>query len=138
MQIIDFIMIAAGYFAGSIPFGSIIYFLTTKEDIRKKGSGNIGATNVARNAGKKAGIATLLLDILKGFVIVKACFWFTFTPALNEWTPALVAIAAVLGHMFPVWLKFKGGKGGATAVGSYIAMSWPVLLITATLFFIIV
>jgi acyl phosphate:glycerol-3-phosphate acyltransferase len=109
------------YLLGSIPFGYLIVKLTEGRDIRASGSGNIGATNVARSAGPAAGAVTLLLDLAKGFLAV----WLTakFFNGQAEFM-MIAAVAAVLGHMFPVWLKFKGGKGVATGVGAFIPICW--------------
>ena len=129
---------AGGYLLGSIPFGVILTRLVTGEDVRSIGSGNIGATNVLRTGRKDLALATLLLDAGKGaaaYLIVQALF-----PGV----PALAAIAggaAFLGHLFPIWLGFKGGKGVATFFGLLIAAAWPlglmagaVWLLTAALF----
>lgn len=118
----------AGYLLGSIPFGLVLTRMAGLGDVRSIGSGNIGATNVLRTGRKDLAIATLVLDAGKaGF----ACLIFTFTIS----TPAgLVAGgAAFLGHCFPVWLNFKGGKGVATFLGTLLAAAWPVgLLACAT------
>ena len=116
-----------GYLLGSVPFGLLVARVAGKGDIRAAGSGNIGATNVSRVGGKRLGALTLLLDAAKGAL-----------PALvaARWGAegALVAAAgAVLGHVFPVWLRFRGGKGVATALGAMLAVAWPVgLLACAT------
>jgi glycerol-3-phosphate acyltransferase PlsY len=108
-----------GYLLGSIPFGLLLTSAAGLGDIRKQGSGNIGATNVLRTGNKKLAAATLLLDALKGVVAVVGC-------GLLGLTPVAAAVGAVIGHMFPVWLKFKGGKGVATAIGVLLGLSWPV------------
>ena len=103
-----------GYLSGSVPFGVLLPRWLGGEDVRKKGSGNIGATNVARVMGKKVGLGVLGLDVAKGALPVLAalgCF-----PA-QPWVHAGVGLSAVLGHVFPVWLKFRGGKGVATSLG---------------------
>ncbi|MGQ0526550.1 MAG: glycerol-3-phosphate 1-O-acyltransferase PlsY [Alphaproteobacteria bacterium] len=100
-----------GYLIGSIPFGLLLTGWAGLGDIRKIGSGNIGATNVLRTGNKKLALLTLLLDIVKG------AFAVYIGARLGFGSPLLVALAAVLGHCFPVWLKFKGGKGVATALG---------------------
>ena len=106
------IALAAGYLLGSIPFGLILTKLAGGGDIRAVGSGNIGATNVLRTGRKGLAAATLLGDMLKGTAAVLAMTWFDGADA------ALVAgLGAVLGHVFPVWLRFKGGKGVATYIG---------------------
>jgi len=105
------------YLLGSIPFGLLIVKAFGGGDIRSVGSGNIGAANVARNAGPVAGVLTLLLDAGKGFAAV----WIAerWTAGNSRWMMA-AAVAAVVGHMFPVWLGFKGGKGVATGLGVFI------------------
>ena len=113
-----------GYLLGSIPFGLIVTKLAGSGDIRAVGSGNIGATNVLRTGRKGLAIATLLGDMLKGPAAVLLVNWFTGFAAPEA---GLVAgLGAVLGHIFPVWLKFKGGKGVATYIGVLIAVSWPI------------
>jgi glycerol-3-phosphate acyltransferase PlsY len=113
----------AGYLLGSIPFGLLLTRLAGGADIRSIGSGNIGATNVLRTGRKGLAAATLLGDMLKGAVAV----W--LTASLFGLNAGLVAgLAAVLGHVFPVWLDFKGGKGVATYIGVLIAVSWPVAI----------
>jgi len=112
--------LVAGYLLGSIPFGLLISRLGGHGDIRKIGSGNIGATNVLRTGNKKLAAATLLLDALKGSAAVLVLAQFGPLPALAA------GFGAVLGHNFPVWLGFKGGKGVATTLGVLIAASWPV------------
>lgn len=107
------------YLSGSVPFGLIVTRLGGLGDIRKIGSGNIGATNVLRTGSKKLAAATLLLDALKGAVPV------LFAKLANPEAAELAALGAVLGHMFPVWLKFKGGKAVATTIGVFFGLSWP-------------
>ena len=109
-----------GYLLGSIPFGLLLAKAAGKGDIRQVGSGNIGATNVLRTGSKWLAAAVLLLDAGKGFLAV----WLT-----SRWLPdaaALAALGAVAGHCFPVWLKFKGGKGVATALGVCLGLGWPI------------
>jgi glycerol-3-phosphate acyltransferase PlsY len=111
-----------GYALGSIPFGLILTRLTGAGDLRAIGSGSIGATNVLRTGRKGLAAATLLLDAAKGFLAV----WIA-----ARWLPGFAGVAAVgaiLGHCFPVWLKFNGGKGFATAAGVCLALAWQVLL----------
>lgn len=110
----------AGYLAGSIPFGLLLTRAAGLGDVRQIGSGNIGATNVLRTGNKRLAAATLLLDLVKGFVPVflAARFW----PGTEGW----VALAAVVGHCFPFWLKFRGGKGVATTAGVCFGLAWPV------------
>lgn len=114
------VALVGGYLSGSVPYGLILSRLAGVEDIRKSGSGNIGATNVLRVVGKKVAALTLLLDALKGFVPVVVAGSFDPDYAL------LAAIGAFLGHLFPVWLKFKGGKGVATAIGISFGFSWMI------------
>ena len=119
---LDFILpLAIGYFFGSIPFGLIVTRLAGTGDIRAVGSGNIGATNVLRTGRKGLAAATLIGDMLKGTAAV------LILDRLAGIDGALIAgLGAVLGHVFPVWLKFKGGKGVATYIGVLIAVSWPI------------
>ena len=116
--------IIGAYLAGSIPFGLLLGFLTGKGDIRKVGSGNIGATNMMRAGGKKLAALTLILDGLKGFIpTLEAHFHFvlTYDPDFLG-NISLVFCAAVIGHIFPIWLKFKGGKGVATFLGGLFGL----------------
>jgi acyl phosphate:glycerol-3-phosphate acyltransferase len=110
-----------GYLAGSIPFGLLLTRAAGLGDIRRIGSGNIGATNVLRAGNKGLAAATLLLDALKGAAAVLLAGWLADADAVL-WA----GVGAVLGHTFPVWLGFKGGKGVATAYGVLIAAAWPV------------
>ncbi len=120
-----YFVLLASYILGAIPFGYLIYRQRTGRDIRGEGSGNIGATNVARLAGKGAGIVTLLLDVGKGFLAVRLAVW--FVPADSDWK-TYAALAVLVGHMFPVFLRFHGGKGVAAALGSFAALApWAVL-----------
>lgn len=117
-----------GYVLGSIPFGLIFAFASGAGDVRKIGSGNIGATNVLRTGKKWAAAATLLFDGFKGGAAVLLAR--AYLPAGCE---IFAAVAAVLGHVFPLWLKFKGGKGVATFIGVTAALYWPVgVLVGAT------
>ncbi len=110
----------AGYLLGSIPFGLVLTRIAGLGDIRKIGSGNIGATNVLRTGNKLLAALTLLLDGGKGAAAVLVA---------ANWGPDMALFAgggAMLGHLFPIWLKFRGGKGVATALGVLLALSWPV------------
>ena len=116
-------MIAAwlgfAYLCGSVPFGLLIARWKTGKDVRTVGSGNIGATNVARAAGRGAAVATLVLDAVKGLVpVLLAARW-----AAVPWLAAGCAVLAVAGHCFPVWLRFRGGKGVATGLGVALALA---------------
>lgn len=113
---------AAAYFLGAIPFGLVLTKLAGLGDIRKIGSGNIGATNVLRTGRKGLAAATLLLDGGKGALAVLLARWFV----ADELAPLIAGVAAFLGHLYPVWLRFKGGKGVATAIGLWLALAWPV------------
>src|SRR5260370_26645209 len=117
------IAFAFGYLTGAIPFGLIITRLAGMQDIRELGSRNIGATNVLRTGRKDLAAATLVCDALKGTAAVLAAFHFAGSDAAIA-----AALGAFLGHLFPVWLKFKGGKGVATFIGLLIAFAWPVAL----------
>ena len=109
----------AAYLVGSIPFGLLLTKAAGLGDVRAQGSGNIGATNVLRAGGKKLGAATLLLDLLKGLAGVLIARF-----AFGEETVPYAAVAAVLGHCFPVWLGFRGGKGVATNAGVAFGLGW--------------
>ena len=124
----------AAYFLGSIPFGLILAKLFGGADVRKAGSGNIGATNVARVVGPIAGILTLLLDAAKGSAAVLLAARLTNENA--TWM-MVAAFFVLFGHCYPVWLKFSGGKGVATAAGIFLALS-PYALLGALLLFILV
>ena len=114
-----------GFVAGSIPFGLILALVFGKTDIRAAGSGNIGATNVARVVGKKLGVITLLLDALKGALPVVLAMHVVdpdFSDRGMAFVGALVGLCALLGHCFTPWLRFKGGKGVATGLGVLLAL----------------
>ncbi len=152
------IIVAVSYLLGSIPFGYLLVRIFREEDVRLTGSGNIGATNVARTGSKGLAIATLLLDALKGYAAVTFAFWIASRQRLEGPVPtsvydrttvgvsshtifllaALAAFVAILGHMFPVWLRFKGGKGVATAAGSFIALAPRAMLVALVLFVLVV
>jgi glycerol-3-phosphate acyltransferase PlsY len=110
-----------GYLLGSIPFGILVTRAMGLGDLRQIGSGNIGATNVLRTGNKRAALATLLLDGGKGAVAVLLGRWL-----LGEDAAQVAGLAAFLGHLFPVWLGFKGGKGVATFLGIFLALNWLV------------
>lgn len=125
--LLDAFFVGLAYLMGSIPCGLLLAKYAGKGDIRTQGSGNIGATNVLRNCGKKLGAIALACDVLKGFFPVLLAKFFG-----SEIGTSLAALAAVLGHIFPVWLNFKGGKGVATTLAVYAALS-PGLFIFAGL-----
>jgi glycerol-3-phosphate acyltransferase PlsY len=124
---------ASAYLLGSVPFGYLLYRFRQGGDIRNAGSGNIGATNVVRTVGIAAGAATLLLDAGKGYAAVALAGYLSM--GSPEAAPA-AAFAAILGHMYPVFLKFRGGKGVATGLGAFLAISPPSVLICAVLFLV--
>jgi len=128
-----FLIPIAAYLLGSIPFGLVLAKLFGGADVRKAGSGNIGATNVARVVGPLAGILTLVLDTAKGAVAVWLAGQVTNQSAL--WM-TIAAFSVLLGHCFPVWLKFKGGKGVATALGVFLALC-PLAAVSALTLFIL-
>ena len=118
-----FLVAVFSYACGSIPFGLILTRIFSKLDIREIGSGNIGATNVLRTGNKYLAFATLFLDILKGYIPVLL---------VNNFLPELLQLSALLvflGHLFPIWLKFKGGKGVATFLGILLALSYSLTLL---------
>jgi len=123
----------AAYFLGSIPFGLVLAKLFGSSDVRKAGSGNIGATNVARVVGPLAGILTLIFDTAKG----AAAVWLAgrVTNESATWM-TIAAFVVLLGHCFPVWLRFKGGKGVATALGVFLALC-PLAAVSALLLFLL-
>lgn len=118
-----FLAFAGGYLSGSVPYGLLLGKMSGLGDIRKAGSGNIGATNVLRLGGKKLAAATLLLDALKGVFPVLIAL------QIHADYAVLAALGAFIGHLFPVWLRFKGGKGVAVALGIAFALSWKVGLV---------
>lgn len=120
--IFEFLFLICTYFICAIPFGLILTQFFLKQDIRQSGSGNIGATNVTRIAGKKLGALTLLLDGFKGALMVIAGRWLFDSAAHLHLFLVVVSIVAVLGHIYPVYLKFKGGKGVATALAVLLAL----------------
>jgi glycerol-3-phosphate acyltransferase PlsY len=124
----------SAYLLGSIPFGLILAKIFGSGDVRNEGSGNIGATNVARVAGPLAGILTLLLDGAKGAAAVLLAERYSNGSAM--WM-IIAGLAALIGHCFPIWLKFKGGKGVATAAGVYLALS-PLAFLAGLILFILV
>jgi glycerol-3-phosphate acyltransferase PlsY len=126
------LVVIVAYLIGTIPFGYLIVRFSGRGDVRQTGSGGTGATNVSRRAGKAAGIVTLILDVLKGVIAVLIVTWLS-----EGWLVAAAAIAVVVGHIFPVWLGFRGGKGVATAVGVFVVLA-PFALLCAGIVFVAV
>lgn len=124
------ITVALSYLLGSIPFGYLLVRMFHGEDVRQSGSGNIGATNVSRKS-PALGALTLFLDALKGFAAVAIVHRLFPFPA---WLAGLAAFTAVVGHMFPVWLKFRGGKGVATGLGALLPLAPKTILVTVCVF----
>lgn len=119
-----------GYILGSIPFGLLLTRVAGLGDVRSIGSGNIGATNVLRTGNKKLAAATLLLDMLKGTIAVLIAMRY------GEYAAIAAGLGAFIGHLFPVWIGFKGGKGVATYLGILIGLAWPAALIFAAVWII--
>jgi glycerol-3-phosphate acyltransferase PlsY len=133
---LEITILAIAYLLGSIPFGYLLVRVFRKEDIRATGSGNIGATNVARSGAKGLGIATLVLDTLAAVLIAKH-----FVPSVAGLPSTLAVaagVAAVIGHVFPIWLGFKGGKGVASALGVFLALAPYVALAALGIFILVV
>lgn len=123
---IAIILALGGYLIGSIPFGLVSAYLAGLGDIRQIGSGNIGATNVLRSGHKLAAFTTLIGDSGKGAFVI----WLAISTGHSEWAP-LAGLAAVIGHCYPLWLRFKGGKGVATAIATIFMLYWPAGLVMA-------
>lgn len=147
---LPFLVIVMSYLIGSIPFSFIVARLKTGTDIRRQGSHNVGATNVLRTAGRTAGFLALLLDLSKGYAAVALARWIVLQPSWpieaaltggplqsREFWIALAGLVAILGHMYPVWLHFEGGKGVATATGVFLALG-PIVIAGAAIVFAIV
>ena len=134
MRLVLVVIIA--YLIGSIPFGYLIVRATGGGDVRATGSGGTGATNVSRRAGKAAGVVTLVLDLLKGVTAVLVGK-LMLTGDNTDWLIAAAAIAVIVGHIFPVWLAFRGGKGVATGAGVFLALA-PMAVLFAGLVFVAV
>jgi glycerol-3-phosphate acyltransferase PlsY len=136
-------VILLAYLIGSIPFGYLIVLARRGADVRESGSGGTGATNVSRQAGKGAGVLTLLLDALKGTAAVLCAHWLVgsnnFAAAGDKlplsWLVSAAAVAVIVGHCFPVWLGFRGGKGVATALGAFLVLT-PIPVVLAMLVFL--
>ena len=119
----DLLIILFSYLCGSVPFGLVISYIFKKDDPRSIGSKNIGATNVLRTSGLVLGLLTLMLDVLKGFIAIKV------TLMLNSDVVGLSMTFVIVGHIFPIWLKFKGGKGVATFIGVLLAYNFQLFLL---------
>jgi glycerol-3-phosphate acyltransferase PlsY len=151
------LVVTIAYLLGSVPFGYLIVRATQGVDIRETGSGGTGATNVSRRAGKGAGIFTLILDALKGAAAVVIASWIMGAPVFAGqigsrvplsavpgfslgayWWVAAAAVAVIIGHMFPVWLGFRGGKGVATGVGVFLMLAPLAVAMAAVIFVLIV
>ena len=118
--------VALGYLLGSIPFGLVLTKLAGAGDLRSIGSGNIGATNVLRTGRRGLAAATLALDALKATLAIVLAWWLFGPP-----TALAAGAGAILGHMYPIWLKFHGGKGVATYLGGLIGLAWPAAIVFA-------
>lgn len=129
------LVVVIAYLIGSIPFGYLIVRHKVGDDIRESGSGGTGATNVSRRAGKAAGVFTLVLDALKGSVAVLLARVLMNDGPSADWIVAAAAVATLVGHIFPVWLGFRGGKGVATGVGVFLILA-PVALLCAGVLFV--
>jgi len=135
------LIVALAYLLGSIPFGYVIVRASKHADIRETGSGGTGATNVSRRAGKGAGVLTLLLDGLKGAASILVARLLLAEPAFSadaSWWIAAAAIAVIVGHIFPVWLGFRGGKGVATGVGVFLVLAPLAVAFAGVIFLVIV
>lgn len=126
------VSIIIGYLIGSMPFGLIFTKLSGHKDIRKQGSGNIGSTNVLRTTNKFLAFLTLTFDAGKGIVAIIASQYMCFDYAIQ----IIVGIASILGHVFPVWLRFKGGKGVATSLAVFAFLNWKVGLISCVIWIV--
>ena len=140
MDAIRFLAVAAAaYLLGSIPWGYLLVRVFRRQDIRSTGSGNIGATNVLRSGAKGLGALTFFLDAAKGWLAVLFAVWVMRAHFVGSSMPgaaSLAALCALLGHIFPVWLGFRGGKGVATAFGVFLALAWPVALLSLLVFLV--
>ncbi|HWW59793.1 MAG TPA: glycerol-3-phosphate 1-O-acyltransferase PlsY [Thermoanaerobaculia bacterium] len=141
-------LIAIAYILGSLPFSWIVVRVVAGKDLREHGSRNVGATNVARTSGKLPGVIALLLDVAKGYAAVAIARWIVSRPAwpfgvgVRPWESheawiAFAGLVAVLAHMFPVWLRFHGGKGVATATGVFLALD-PIVVLASIIVFVII
>lgn len=131
------VAVALAYLVGSIPFGYLIVRLRGGGDVRETGSGGTGATNVTRRAGKWAGLLTLVLDCLKGTLVALLARRFLAEGTGVDWWVVAASLAAVVGHVFPVWLGFRGGKGVATGLGVFLGLA-PLAVLCALPVFVLV
>jgi acyl phosphate:glycerol-3-phosphate acyltransferase len=131
------LVVIIAYLIGSIPFGYLIVRTAGGGDVRETGSGGTGATNVSRRAGKVAGVLTLILDAWKGAAAVVIAEWM-LNGGNTDWLVSAAAIAVIVGHIFPVWLRFRGGKGVATGAGVFLALAPMAVLCAAVLFVAVV
>lgn len=149
MMVLPVGLVALAYLLGSIPFSWLVARFLSGKDVRREGSGNVGATNVARTAGRGAGVLALLLDVAKGYAVIAVAQWLVarpdwpFEPGTAAWQSrefwvALAGLIGVLAHMFPVWLRFHGGKGVATAAGVVLALDLRVFAASILVFAIVV
>jgi glycerol-3-phosphate acyltransferase PlsY len=134
---LDVLFVLLAYLLGSIPFGYLVVRVAGGGDVRETGSGGTGATNVTRRAGKWAGLLTLLLDALKGAAAVLVARWLLSDGVVADWWVAACALAVVVGHVFPVWLGFRGGKGVATGLGVFVVLA-PLAVLCALVVFVAV
>ena len=131
------VAVLGAYLLGSIPFGYILVRVTAGEDVRETGSGGTGATNVTRRAGRGAGLLTLGLDAAKGAAAVVCARWLLTADFGVNWWVAACAVAVVVGHIFPVWLGFRGGKGVATGLGVFLSLA-PLAVVCALVVFLLI
>jgi glycerol-3-phosphate acyltransferase PlsY len=132
------LFILASYLIGSIPFGYLIVYARGGGDVRETGSGGTGATNVTRRAGKGAGLLTLALDAAKGALVALLARRLLAPDFGVNWWVAIASIAVVAGHVFPVWLKFRGGKGVATGLGVFLSLTPAAVALAAPVFLAVV
>lgn len=130
MNLTETVVLVLSYLLGAVPFGYIITRLKTGEDIREKGSGNIGATNALRTQGAAVGIATFVLDIAKAAAPVLAARYISASP----WLPAAAGACAIVGHCYPVYIGFRGGKGAASGFGAFIVIAPMATLLAVAIF----
>lgn len=132
------LFIVAAYLIGSIPFGYLIVRARGGGDVRETGSGGTGATNVTRRAGRGAGVLTLALDAAKGALVALLARWLLAPDFGINWWVAAASIAVVVGHVFPVWLKFRGGKGVATGLGVFLSLTPAAVALAVPVFIAVV